>query len=123
MDRIQIAVHNGVSFICANCDKYWWGQARGLDTCKAGFEGKECSGIGKFKDFPEYEGVLKGHFHQYCFVCGKKPDFLIEIPIGNGLVRNFGVCEKDRHILFDFRLSEHMPNNRPRHQVRKKGSL
>ena len=118
---VKMVMKEGVGFVCAHCDKFWWSFRRRLDKCKAFHDGKECAGPGKFMAFPEYSGPLKGKFHQYCFVCGRKPDYTLKIPIGHGLERNIGICEKDKEILIDFRFSDLMPTDRPRHNLKTRG--
>ena len=118
---VDAVMREGMSFVCAHCNNFWWSYARGLEKCKAGHEGRDCAGPGKFMAFPEYDGPLKGNLHKCCFVCGKEPSHTVAIPIGLGMVRNIGVCDKDREILLDFRVSKLMPVERPRHKLNKRG--
>jgi hypothetical protein len=65
------AMATGVSFVCAHCEKFWWGVDRKLDGCKAHHEKRKCGGPIKGLAFPEYVGPLNGHLQNFCFVSGQ----------------------------------------------------
>ena len=89
---------NGVSFVCAHCDNFWWGVERGLEGCKAVEDKKDCSGPIRSKGFPEYSGPLKGYLHKFCFVCGIRATKGIMCSDG----RFSGVCNVHVDILENF---------------------
>jgi hypothetical protein len=77
-----MAMANGVSFVCANCDNFWWSAERKLDGCKAHHERKSCSGpVGGF-GFPLYEGPLQGHLARFCFLTGEPATAVIRTKDG-----------------------------------------
>lgn len=66
------AMANGVSFVCANCEHFWWGVDRKLDGCKAVHDRKECGGPIRNLAFPEYAGPLAGKLTSFCFLTGER---------------------------------------------------
>lgn len=101
-----LAMSGGVSFVCAHCDKFWWGVERGLDGCKAHHERKECAGPVKGLGFPEYSGPLRGHLRMFCFVTGEPSTKVILLPNG----AEIGATDKGIEIVNSY--SE--PSVRPR---------
>jgi hypothetical protein len=69
---IQGAIAGGVSFVCANCEKFWWGVDRGLAQCRASYERKDCGGPITNLAYPEYEGPLNGQLVSFCFQTGNR---------------------------------------------------
>ena len=82
MRDVAGAVAKGVSFVCATCDKFWWGVQHGLDGCKASHEGKSCAGPVRGMSYPEYEGPLKGNLKRFCYATGKEPTMVMRMPDG-----------------------------------------
>ena len=87
----------GVVFTCAMCVNFWRAQAAGLSECRPLLPGP-CSGPLRGRDYPHYEGPLKGHLHNACFVCGEKPTGVLRPKDGQFI----GVCDKHKEALFDF---------------------
>lgn len=100
-ELVSIARAQGVVFTCANCLNFWRAQESGVGACSK-LTPTPCSGPLKGNDYPHYEGVLAGHLHNACFVCGDKPTGVLK-PKNGQLV---GVCEKHKEALFDFSGSE-----------------
>lgn len=68
---VQYARSKGVSYICANCTKFWRGIELGQAQCMAVHEKKKCGGPILMMTFPEYQGPLpRTTFPSICFVCG-----------------------------------------------------
>jgi len=86
-DKIAIAVAQGLSVICATCEKYW--QARDLkipdnrclsqDSCGSPIAGDV---------FHEYRGPMT-QFDRWCFVCGADATHAIRV---DNSVRVVGCC-------------------------------
>ena len=87
----------GVVFTCAMCVNFWKARAAGLDECRSLLPGA-CSGPLRGSDYPHYDGVLKGHLHNACFVCGAPPQGVLK-PKGGQYI---GACNKHKEALFDY---------------------
>ena len=96
-DSVERARAEGVVFTCAMCINFWRARASGAHECAA-ITPTPCAGPLRGKDYPHYEGVLKGHLHNACFVCGAPPVGVLK-PKDGQLI---GVCERHRESLFDF---------------------
>jgi len=80
MRNPALAMANGVSFVCATCEKFWWGADRGLDGCKAVYDKTPCSGPLGGRGFPQYEGPLKGNLLAFCFATGQPSTVAVTTP-------------------------------------------
>ena len=87
--KIAIAVSNGLSIVCATCEKYWGardagvpdGRCLSVDNCGSPIAGDV---------FHEYRGPMT-QFDQFCFVCGDRSSHAVRV---NGNVRVIGVCNQ-----------------------------
>lgn len=86
--NVLAAMADGVGFVCASCDRYWWGKARN-SACQAAVVGEECGGPLAGLSFPEYKGALTGRLERFCFVCGSDPTAWASV---RGVM--IGVCGK-----------------------------
>lgn len=97
-------MQDGVGFVCAHCERFWWGVDRGYGSCWAKAVGKDCSGPMGGGSFQEYEGPLKGNLCRFCFVCGKEPSGVACTKHGK-----VGVCRDHMEWLGSYS----RPNERP----------
>lgn len=97
VELVKKATDSGVVFTCAMCLNFWRAKASNLNECRP-LLSSECSGPLRGKGYPHYDGVLKGHLHTACFVCGCKPDGVLKTHDGVMV----GICNKHRDALFDF---------------------
>jgi len=89
---VKMAREKGVSYICANCVKFWWGIERGHAQCQALFQRTKCGGPMSELAFPEYRGLIpRDKFPTICFVCGADADSAVHI---HGVDEVLGVCDK-----------------------------
>jgi hypothetical protein len=79
----------GVTWVCAMCEGFWWGRERGLPYCEATARGEACCGPWGGGTYPQYAGPLQGHLGGYCFLCGAASDALVLVGDQPGGV---GVC-------------------------------
>jgi hypothetical protein len=86
---VGAALREGVVWVCAMCDRYWWGRERGLPYCEATARGEACCGPWGGDTYPQYQGVLAGHLAGYCFLCGAASHAGISVGGRPGMV---GVC-------------------------------
>jgi hypothetical protein len=87
---ILYARGKGISFVCANCTKFWKGIERGQVQCMALFERKQCGGPISGMTFPEYHGPLQRTlFPVTCFVCGAWATAGVKVDGSEELI---GVC-------------------------------
>lgn len=94
-EELSKVLASGVVFVCAMCDRFWWGMANKTDGCEAAVKGNPCAGpLGRMA-YPEYKGPLEGNLHSFCFICGVPSDAGIEV-LGKGIV---GVCRKHLHVI------------------------
>lgn len=77
VDRIRVAVANGVSAVCATCRWYWEGRARGLPEPKCAV-GRSCGSPFAGLTFPEYAGPMND-FARFCFVCGADASYGVRV--------------------------------------------
>lgn len=92
---IRRLVSEGVSFVCAMCDHWWWSHGRGLAVCRAAVESRECSGPIGGLCYPEYSGPLKRNLVRFCFRCGAQSIAAVEV-FGKGMC---GVCGEHMEML------------------------
>lgn len=85
--KAALAVSQGLSAICATCEKYWRARDMGVPN-GACLAQRECGGPIAGNVFQEYEGPLP-HFENLCFVCGAEPSHAIRVA---GYVRVIGCC-------------------------------
>lgn len=88
--KVNLAMAQGLSAVCATCQKYWEARERGIpgDGCTSKMRcGSPISGDA----FSDYDGPLKGSLHQWCFVCAKQSDFGIRV---TGRLTTIGVCRE-----------------------------
>lgn len=86
--EVSAAMRNGLSAVCATCDKYWNardqkvpdGRCLSTDGCGSPIAGD---------DFHEYSGPL-GSLEKICFVCGGTPKGVVR---ARGKLRLVGICE------------------------------
>jgi hypothetical protein len=111
IDRFRIvgAMSNGVSFVCAHCDKFWWSVDRGFTECKAAVEGKFCAGPLQEHAFPEYSGPLGDNLSLYCFVCGDDSTKAAVAKKGTSKGKCVGVCAKHFDMLQDTGIQDERP--------------
>lgn len=96
-DKVQASLAEGYAFPCATCVKLYWAKERGLDECRAGYEGKVCGGPLVGLGFPEYEGPLtRQAIATHCFRCGQRASKVVEGNRGPGYV---GVCKRHLPVL------------------------
>jgi len=80
-EMVQAAMMGNVSWVCAHCNKFWWGVQSFLDKCKAAVQNVPCGGPVARMAFPQYEGPLTVEsLANHCFVCGAEADAVIEVP-------------------------------------------
>lgn len=97
-NKVALAIAQGLSAVCATCQKYWEARDRGIPgtVCTTKIRcGSPMSG----DSFSDYDGPLKGALHLWCFVCAGKADFAIQV---NGRVQKIGACKT--HIQYVERL-------------------
>ena len=80
----------GTSFVCAHCERFWWGVDHDHDGCQAVHDGVDCSGPLRGMCFPYYKGPLERQLSKFCFVCGSEPSANAVAKKGGG---RCGVCE------------------------------
>jgi hypothetical protein len=88
-EKIFTAVQNGLSFVCATCERYWEARDKNVpdDMCMA----KEgCGSPIAGSDFHEYKGFLTS-FDRFCFVCGNQATHNVRV---KNSVRVFGSCSE-----------------------------
>lgn len=88
--KVSLAMAQGLSAVCATCQKYWEARDRGIpgDACTTKIKcGSPISGDA----FSDYDGPLKGALHLWCFVCTKKADFGIQV---TGRATVVGACKE-----------------------------
>jgi len=92
--QVKTDVASGLAFVCAMCEKWQEGQAKGLPGCT----GKACAGPLSNKVFPEYIGPIpEANFASFCFRCGNPVvKFGIKVP---GKDKTLGVCEEHVKLL------------------------
>lgn len=75
--RVAIAVAQGLSVVCATCEKYWTARDAGVpdDRCLA-VDG--CGSPIAGDSFHEYRGPMI-QFDQFCFVCGNKSTHAVRV--------------------------------------------
>lgn len=86
--KIALAVQNGLSPVCATCERYWEGRAKNLPDGRC----TSTSGCGSplaGDVFTDYKGPLS-EFTRFCFMCPSESEFAIAVP---GKRRLIGVCE------------------------------
>lgn len=90
--RVKLAMAAGLSWLCANCDKYKKARAAGIagHDCMAAITARPCASPLGGMSFPEYEGAVSD-FARFCFVCGDKS---VRGMRARGGTRVFGVCKK-----------------------------
>lgn len=89
-------LQQGVGFVCAHCEHFWWGIDNNHQGCRALHDGVPCSGPIRGQAFPYYKGPLKGQLAKFCFVCGKDPCATAVARDGGARV---GVCESHLSLL------------------------
>ena len=87
---VTAARAEGVTWVCAMCDRYWWGRERGLPYCEATARGEACCGPWGGGTYPQYQGPMKGCLAGYCFLCGAASTGWVTVGDGPGAV---GVCQ------------------------------
>jgi len=83
--KVYLATSQGLSVVCATCEKYWGGQEQGLDRCLA-VDG--CGSPIAGDVFHEYRGPMT-RFDTFCFVCGNRSTHAVRV---DNSVRVVGVC-------------------------------
>ena len=92
---IPVLVRNGLSFICANCENFWWSYEKKLDKCRVHYIGDRCGGPLVGMAFPKYKGPLIAAMSSFCFVCGNAAELSVSI----GKVKCLGVCKKHSEMI------------------------
>lgn len=98
----------GLSAVCATCQRYWEARDRGIpgDACTTKIK---CGSPIAGDVFSDYDGPLKSALHLWCFVCAKRSDFGIQV---TGRVGSVGICKDHIHYV------EHLrPVGRPETRV------
>lgn len=101
----KAAMASGVSFVCAHCTKFWWSVDRKLDGCKAQQEKRNCAGPIKGLGFPEYDGPLKGHLQNFCFVSGDVSTAVVVCKYGAYI----GVTDRSIEMIKDYSVDGERP--------------
>jgi hypothetical protein len=111
MDRMRIlgAMANGVGFVCAHCENFWWSVDRGFTECRPAVEGRLCGGPFIGHAFPEYKGPLGKQLSSYCFVCGDKSSKVAMASKGSSAGLMVGICDKHYPMLDDVGLQGEKP--------------
>lgn len=91
-EAVRQAVAAGVSWVCANCVKFWAGVDLSLGRCA----GQDCGGPMAGRAFEEYEGPELNWAN--CFVCGGCAPFQVTAP-GR---RSVGVCRRHLELVEAF---------------------
>lgn len=86
--KVGQAVANGLSAVCATCDRYWEPKTRGVLGDQCGAKDGCCSPLGG-GDFHEYVGPISD-LSRWCFVCGSDATRGAR---ARGRARVIGVCE------------------------------
>lgn len=89
--KVGLAVQNGLSTVCATCNRYWEARDRHLPEPQC-LAKDGCGSPLKGDDFHEYDGPMT-NFERWCFVCGDDSRFGVRV---HGRERIVGVCE--RHV-------------------------
>jgi hypothetical protein len=86
--KVALAVSQGLSAVCATCEKYWGARDKGIpgDTCLA-TDG--CGSPIAGDVFHEYRGPM-AQFDKFCFVCGNQATHAVRVDM---YVRVIGVCK------------------------------
>lgn len=83
--KAMLAASQGLSIVCASCEKYWAGMERGLGRCLA----QDGCGSPMAGDvFHEYRGPMT-RFDTFCFACGSRATHAVRV---DNNVRVIGVC-------------------------------
>lgn len=87
--KVQLAVLNGLSIVCATCENYWKARDVGLegDQCLAK---TPCGSPIAGDVFHEYIGPMTA-FDRWCFACGAEAAFALRV---KSMVRVIGCCAK-----------------------------
>lgn len=80
-----LAASQGLSVVCATCEKYWAGIERGLGRCLA-VDG--CGSPIAGDVFHEYRGPMT-RFDTFCFACGGEATHAVRV---DSSVRVVGIC-------------------------------
>jgi len=102
--KVALAVSQGLSIVCATCEKYW----RARDVGKPGHEclaRTPCGSPIAGDVFHEYVGPMT-QFDQFCFVCGLKATHVLRV---KGLVRTIGCCAEHVKFVQDLRAEGRTP--------------
>lgn len=100
-EMIRHARSRGVSYVCANCTKFWRGIEAGQAQCVSLNEGKRCGGPISGMTFPEYQGPLsRNTFPSICFVCGVEAIAGVRVGDSSELI---GVCTDHEQWLMSMR--------------------
>ncbi len=101
--RIALAVHGGLSIVCATCERYWGARDRGVpgDTC---LSDRPCGGPLAGDTFHNYRGPMT-QFDQFCFACGNGATRVLRV---KGHVRPIGCCDEHEKLVRKLK-----PENRP----------
>lgn len=89
IDKMKVAVADGVSPVCASCLHYWRARYEGLPnhSCVSpGPCGSPIAGYG----FPHYDGPMKGALDRWCFMCGSPSDLVVVVE--GELEKPVGIC-------------------------------
>jgi hypothetical protein len=101
--KVALAVHGGLSIVCATCERYWGARDRGIpgDTC---LSDRPCGGPLAGDTFHNYRGPMT-QFDQFCFACGDQATKVLRV---KGHVRPIGCCNDHERLVRKLK-----PENRP----------
>jgi len=101
--KVALAVHSGLSIVCATCERYWGARERGVpgDAC---LSERPCGGPLAGDTFHNYRGPMT-QFDRFCFACGSTATRVLRV---KGHVRPIGCCEEHEILVRKLK-----PENRP----------
>ena len=98
-DDIQMALANGVAFVCATCEHWHKGvdcNMRDIDGDIVCAKADSCSGPLSGGTFSEYKGEMHGHLDKFCHRCGAKATKALQ---PKGEISKIGVCDTCLEVL------------------------
>ena len=92
IDKMKLAVADGLSPVCASCRHYWRARDEGLPEPQCASPspcGSPIAGL----SFPHYDGPMKNALAMWCFMCGGPADLVLIVE--GAWERSIGICAAD----------------------------
>ena len=86
-ERVDEVLRQGVSPVCATCNKFWLARENGVPFPSCLVE-KPCGSPISGDTFTHYEGPLTD-FDRFCFICARDSDQVVSLA---GKERKLGIC-------------------------------